>query len=76
MSERLGIDSLEREIRRREADWDAISRLPPKLRAAVKLYIETGDIRLSQRLSGLDLESFVELLRKVRIPPFITIIED
>jgi len=54
-----------------EIDWDAIERLPPKLRAAVKLFIETGDLRLAQRLSGLDLEDFVELLRSVKVPPFV-----
>jgi len=72
MSEILGIDfQEEREVRRREAAWDAIERLPPKLRAAVKLFIETGDLRLAQRLSGLDLEDFVELLRSVKVPPFV-----
>jgi len=54
-----------------DVDWDAIERLPPKLRAAVKLFIETGDLRLAQRLSGLDLEDFVELLRNVKVPPFV-----
>jgi len=72
MSEILGIDfQEEREVRRREADWDAIERLPPRLKAAVKLFIETGDLRLAQRLSGLDLEDFVELLRSVKVPPFV-----
>jgi len=72
MSEILGIDfQEEREVRRREADWDAIESLPPRLKAAVKLFIETGDLRLAQRLSGLDLEDFVELLRSVKVPPFV-----
>jgi hypothetical protein len=29
-----------REIRRREADWKFIEGLPPKLRAALKYYVE------------------------------------
>ncbi|MEZ0319108.1 MAG: hypothetical protein ABWK05_03820 [Pyrobaculum sp.] len=75
MNERLDTDSLEREVRAREADWEAIERLPPRLRASVKLFIETGDIRLAQRLAGLSLEEFVELLRSVRVPPFVTVVE-
>jgi len=48
MSEILGIDfQEEQEVRRCEADWDAIERLPPKLRAAGKLFIETGDLWLA-----------------------------
>jgi len=56
-----------REIRRRSADWGFIETLPPKLRAALKYYIETGDIRTSAKLAGLDLEDFRELLRKANI---------
>ncbi len=35
-------DRIEREIRRREANWEYINKLPPKLRAAVILFIEGG----------------------------------
>jgi hypothetical protein len=56
-----------REIRRRSVDWGFIETLPPKLRAALKYYIETGDIRTSAKLAGLDLEDFRELLRKANI---------
>ena len=31
-----------RELRRRHADWEFIQRLPPRLRAALIYYIETG----------------------------------
>ena len=75
MKEKLDIDSLERDVRTKEADWEEIEKLPPKLKAAVKLYIETGDLRLAQKLSGLSLEEFVQLLRRVKVPPFITVIE-
>ena len=40
---------------------------PPRLRAALELYVETGDLRLAQRISGLVLEEFVELLKKAGI---------
>jgi hypothetical protein len=56
-----------REIRRREADWAYINSLPPRVKAAVILFIERGDLRLAQRLSGLDLEDFIEHLRRARV---------
>lgn len=56
-----------REIRRREADWDYINGLPPRLKSAVLLFIERGDLRLAQRLSGLDLEDFIECLRRAGV---------
>ncbi len=67
---------IEREIRRKEADWRAIEALPPRIREAVVLFVETGDLRKAQHLAGMELERFVELLRILRIPPFITVIED
>ncbi len=72
MSARRDTDSQEeREVRLAEVDWEGVGRLPPRVRAAIKLFIETGDLRLAQRLSGLDLEDFVETLRRVRVPPFV-----
>ncbi|MGC9051351.1 hypothetical protein [Pyrobaculum sp.] len=56
-----------REMRRREANWGFINSLPPRVRAAVVLFIETGDLRLSQRLSGLGLEEFIEVLREAGV---------
>jgi len=55
-------------VRREWADWQFIESLPPRLRAAVKFFIETGDLRLAQLLSGLDHEDFRELLRRARVP--------
>jgi hypothetical protein len=55
------------EMRRQNADWNYINTLPPRVRAAVILFIEKGDLRLSQKLSGLDLEDFIEILRKARV---------
>ena len=57
-----------REIRRREAGWDFINKQPPRIRAALIYYIEKGDLRMAQKLSGLSLEEFITLLEKARIP--------
>ena len=57
-----------REVRRRMADWEFINKQPPRLRAALIYYVERGDLRMAQRLSGLGLEEFRELLRRARVP--------
>jgi len=56
-----------RKMRRENADWEFINSLPPKQRAAVLLFIELGALRLAQRISGLPLEDFIELLRRARV---------
>ena len=43
---------------------------------AVRLFIEKGDLRLAQHMSGLDLEDFVELLRNAKVPVFITVVRE
>jgi len=57
-----------RRVRRECADWGFIERQPPRVRAALKYYVETGDIRRAALFAGLDLEDFRELLRKAKIP--------
>jgi len=57
-----------RSVRRRMADWDFINKQPPKIREALKYYIETGDMRRASYLAGLDIDDFREMLRKARIP--------
>jgi len=57
-----------RRLRRERAGWQFIESLPPRLRVAVKFFIETGDLRLAQLLSGLDYEDFRELLRRAKVP--------
>ncbi|RLG52722.1 MAG: hypothetical protein DRN99_07380 [Thermoproteota archaeon] len=57
-----------RELRRRLADWEFIRSQPPRIRAALELYVETGDVRLACRISGLKLEAFVRLSKKAGIP--------
>jgi len=57
-----------REIRRRMADWEFIEKQPPRIREALRYYIETGDIRRAAKLAGLGIEEFRELLRRARVP--------
>ncbi|WP_052883080.1 hypothetical protein [Thermoproteus tenax] len=57
-----------RELRRRYADWQFIEGQPPKLRAALKYYVETGDIYVASRIAGMTVDEFNELRIKARIP--------
>ena len=57
-----------KEIRRREADWKFIESLPPKLRAALKYYVEAGDLYVASRIAGLTIEEFNELKKRAGIP--------
>jgi len=57
-----------REVRRREADWDFIESQPPKLRAALKFYVETGDLYVASRIADMSIEEFNELRKRARIP--------
>ena len=60
-----------RELRRRFADWGFIEKQPPRIREALKYYIEKGDIRRASKLAGMNIEDFRELLRKARIPVIV-----
>ena len=55
------------ELRKKLADWNFIRKQPLKVRKALELFIETGDLRACQHKAGLSLEEFMELLRKARI---------
>jgi hypothetical protein len=59
----------DRELRelRRSADWRYIESLPPRVKEAVELYVERGDLRLACELSGLPLDEFVEVLRRAGV---------
>ena len=57
-----------REIRRREADWNFIEKQPPRIKAALKYYIEVGDLYVASRIAGLTIEEFNELRKKAGIP--------
>ena len=64
------VEALEeaRKLRRERADWEFIEKLPPKLKAALKYYIETGDIYVASRIAGLTVDEFNELRVKARVP--------
>ena len=57
-----------KEIRRREADWDFISKQPPRIRAALIYYIESGDLYVASRIAGISMEEMNDLRVKARIP--------
>ncbi len=61
-------DAFERDVRRKYADWKFIEKQPVKIRVALKLFIETGDLRLAQRIAGMNVEDFYELIKKAKIP--------
>jgi len=61
-------DEEAREIRRREADWAFIESQPPRLRAALRLYVELGDLHLAARIAGMTVDEFNELRLRARIP--------
>jgi len=67
---RTSIEDVEeaRSVRRRMADWDFINKQPPKIREALKYYIETGDLYVASRIAGLYIEEFNELRKRARIP--------
>jgi len=61
------VDEELRELRRRSADWKYIESLPQRVRRAVLHFVETGDLRESQRMTRLHLEDFVEILRRAGV---------
>jgi predicted HTH domain antitoxin len=56
-----------RELRKRRVDREYVASLPSRLRGAVELYVERGDLRLACELSGLPLDEFVEVLRRAGV---------
>ncbi len=67
-------EEIEREIRRKNADWDFINKQPPKLRQALILFIETGDVYKAAKLAGLTVDEFEDLRIRARIPK-VTLID-
>ncbi len=57
-----------RRIRREMADWEFIESQPPRLREALKFYVETGDLYVASRIAGLSIEEFNELRIRAGIP--------
>ncbi len=67
--EKMRILDLEaKEIRRREANWEFIEKQPPRLKAALKYYVETGDLYVASRIAGMTIEEFNILRIKANIP--------
>jgi len=57
-----------RKMRRESADWEFINSLPPRQRAALMYYIETGDLYVASRIAGTTMEEFNELRIRAKIP--------
>ena len=66
---------MERDIRRKEADWNFINSLPFKLKQALLFYIEVGDEYKAAKLAGLSLDEFEELRIKAKVPKVILLEE-
>jgi hypothetical protein len=52
-----------REIRRKYANWEFIKSQPPRLRAALEYYIETGDYRTAAKMAGMAIDEFVDFAK-------------
>ncbi|RLE76343.1 MAG: hypothetical protein DRJ56_04285, partial [Thermoprotei archaeon] len=57
-----------REIRRRSADWDFIERQPEPIRTALKVLVETGDLKLACEVAGMRLGDFNEVRLRAKVP--------
>jgi len=61
-------DEEARSIRREKANWDFIEKQPPKIRLALIVFIETGDIYKAAHIANLTIDEFDELRLKAGIP--------
>jgi len=68
VEELLAREEEARRIRRESADWEFINSLPPRQRAALVYYIETGDLYVASRIAGMSMEEFNELRIRAKIP--------
>ncbi len=57
-----------RKIRFENADWKFINKQSPRVREALKFYVETGDLYVASRIAGLTIEEFNLLRIKANIP--------
>jgi len=57
-----------REIRRKHANWEFINKQPEPIKSALKILVETGDIKLASMISGLKVGIIDEYRRKANIP--------
>lgn len=61
-------DEEARNIRRNRANWKFIERQDPKVKLALIIYVETGDIYKAARIAGLTIDEFNEIRLKAGIP--------
>jgi len=59
------------ELRRRSADWSYIESRPEPLRTALKLLVETGDVKLVSAVTGISPEALECERIEARIPRLV-----
>ena len=57
-----------REIRRKMANWKFIEKQPEPIKTALKILIETGDLKLASMISGLGVGIIDKYRREANIP--------
>jgi len=60
-----------RELRRRSADWAYIESRPEPLKTALKLLVETGDVKLVSAVTGIPPETLECERIEARIPRLV-----
>ena len=56
-----------RRLRRENADWEYIEKLPERIKKGVLFFIDRGDLRMGQKIAGLNIEEFIEILRRANV---------
>ncbi|MFQ6061964.1 MAG: hypothetical protein ACE5J9_02150 [Methanosarcinales archaeon] len=57
----------DRKIRIKHADWDFIEKQPPRIRAALKILVEKGDMYVAAKVADVKLEQMNKLRKKANI---------
>ena len=57
-----------REVRRKMANWEFIDRQEPKVKAALKFLVETGDLRTASKLAGMNIDELASIAKRANIP--------
>ena len=50
------------------ANWEFIDRQEPKVKAALKFLVETGDLRTASKLAGMNIDELASIAKKANIP--------
>jgi len=61
-------DEEARRIRRESADWEFIEKQEPKIKLALIVYLETGDIYKASKIAEMTIDEFNELRIKAKLP--------